>query len=76
MIRADSNRQRSDFGKVLFKVRVAERPKYEAQSKVGDGRASSPKELVACMQLWTLYTSYNYDTYIYIQLYAYIFGCM
>jgi hypothetical protein len=44
MLRADSNRQRSDFGRELLKVKVAERRKYEAQSKVSEGRA-----LEACM---------------------------
>lgn len=44
MLRADSNRQRSDFGRELLTVKVAERRKYEAQSMVSDGRA-----LEACM---------------------------
>ena len=39
ILRADSNRQRSDFGRELLKVKVAERRKYEAQSKLSDGRA-------------------------------------
>ena len=39
MLRADSNKQRSDSGRELFKVKVEERRKYEAQSMVGDGRA-------------------------------------